>query len=150
MLVRDAMTMEVHTVDATENLHKAAETMRQHGIRHVPIIEHGRVVGVISTRDVEGFASFCSWLEISEERYHEYLERPLPAVLRTRFREGLMSTRPDEPLVAAARRMAEHRLTALPVVDDDGRPVGMLSYVDVLVRVADAIDDKHDKGASAA
>ncbi len=52
--VDDFMTAEVHTVPPTMNLQQAAREMAVRWIRHLPVVEDGRLVGVVSMRDVTG------------------------------------------------------------------------------------------------
>jgi len=51
-LVREIMTAEVHTVHPDQTVQECIEMMYRHQIRHLPVVEDGRVVGVISTKDV--------------------------------------------------------------------------------------------------
>jgi CBS domain-containing protein len=52
--VGDVMTRQIVTVGATENIQGAARLMARHWIRHLPVVEDGKVVGVLSQRDILG------------------------------------------------------------------------------------------------
>lgn len=70
--VGETMTRQLHTVGAGESVRSAARLMAQHWIRHLPVTEDGRVVGVLSQRDVVGlFAALWQeddWVEIPVDR----------------------------------------------------------------------------------
>ncbi len=138
MQVKELMKSPVYTLDADAPARAASEMMRQRHINHVPVLKDGALLGVLSSRDLEAIAHLVSWLGIGKERYDEYLEQTLATVLRTRFTSGhdVLSASPDETVRSVAGRMAENRLTALPVLAD-GKVVGMLSFVDVLQALAD-------------
>ncbi|MCP4871332.1 MAG: CBS domain-containing protein [Proteobacteria bacterium] len=53
MLVRDAMTPDPATLDLSEQLGDAIVSMLRHGIRHLPVVDGGVVVGIITDRDVK-------------------------------------------------------------------------------------------------
>jgi CBS domain-containing protein len=63
--VRDAMTMRVKFCAPDEDMHAAEQLMRRHRFRHVPVIEEGRVVGMLSIRDTQGLR-----LRESEDEIH--------------------------------------------------------------------------------
>ena len=50
--IRDVMSAPVHTLDVQQRAHDAALLMSREGVRHVPIVDHGRVVGIVSERDL--------------------------------------------------------------------------------------------------
>src|SRR5262249_10830073 len=50
--VREYMTPAPHTIAPTSSLAKAVRTMRDHQVRHLPVVDHDRVVGVLSQRDI--------------------------------------------------------------------------------------------------
>lgn len=52
MKLKDFMTPSPHSIEPHENLLKARDRMRDHGCRHLPVLVQGRVVGVISERDI--------------------------------------------------------------------------------------------------
>lgn len=125
LTVGSILTRAPATVAPDATLELALELMRARRLRHLPVVEQGRVVGVLSERDL--------------------LEHPLAGGLRRdqeRVR-ALMSARPetvphDESAVRACRRMLELRIGCLPVVHD-GRLAGVLTESDLLrlyVRVA--------------
>ncbi len=52
--VRDVMTTQVKSCEPPDDMHAAEQLMRRHHFRHVPVVEAGRVVGMLSIRDTQG------------------------------------------------------------------------------------------------
>lgn len=148
LTVEHVMTADVVAVDEATSFHTVAERLIEHGISGLPVVDDaGRVVGVVSEADL---------LHKEEFKEHYYGEDYQPP-LRSRLRHGLAGdgpvrkkaagatagelmtspaivTTPDSPIVLAARLMDSHGVSRLPVVDAEGRLVGILSRRD-LVRV---------------
>ena len=73
----DIMTSEVHTVAADESALQALERMRSHRIRHLPVVENNRVIGMVSMRDLrQSIAAFSG--SNPRVRWPECGERSLP------------------------------------------------------------------------
>lgn len=75
--VRDIMTTRVMSCTPDETMHAAEKLMRRHQFRHVPVVEAGRVIGMLSIRDTQGLR-----LQETEEEVH--LLRDVVAATRSR------------------------------------------------------------------
>ena len=120
MRIRDWMSPDPMAISPSEPVDTAASTMSAYGIRHLPVVVGKRVVGMISDRDVRS----------AHDR---------ATVAQT------MSTPPhvigaDDSVEAAARLLLSRRISALPVVDDDGQMVGMITTTDCLLASLSASD----------
>ncbi|WP_327365568.1 CBS domain-containing protein [Streptomyces sp. NBC_01217] len=117
--VDDVMTHAVVSVNRKATFKEIVETMRQWRISALPVLsDDGRVVGVVSEADLLPKAQ-------GGDESHAVLAgqvMTVPAVTVTR----------DAGISGAARLMARGRFKRLPVVDDDGRPVGVVSRGDLL------------------
>jgi len=111
---------------------KAAETMARAKIRHLVVTNtDGNVVGVFSQRDV--LKHFSSWLsEVSADT-----DSSPPFHVREVMSTPPITVAPDTPLREAAAMMVSENIGCLPVVDRDGRLVGVMSSVDLLASMAD-------------
>lgn len=132
MRVRDWMTLDVVTVTPQTSVLNARQVLLRHGIRHLPVVEGARVVGVVSDRDLQVHDPLllgCLTALQSELVAGRY--RPVAALMT----DPVLSVGPDKPLAAAARLMADCQIGALPVVDG-GQLVGILTTTDCLRALA--------------
>jgi CBS domain-containing protein len=135
--VRDVMTSPVETVGAKTGFKAIAERLRARAISAVPVVDAaGRVVGVVSEADL-----LLKQERADLEEHQPFLEGPRARRARTRAAAGtageLMSCpaatiRADAPLAEAARMMRRCGVKRLPVVDDEGHAVGIVSRGDLL------------------
>ncbi|MBI3455952.1 MAG: CBS domain-containing protein [Candidatus Rokubacteria bacterium] len=127
MLVRDIMQPKVTTIPPKTTLPEAVRLARERGIRHLPVVEGGELIGIVSDRDLKrAMASPATSLEAHELAY--LLDRLTVAEIMTR---AVITVGPMSPLEDAARLMVLERISALPVTEG-GRLVGIVSETDVL------------------
>jgi CBS domain-containing protein len=126
--VAAVMTPDVVTIESDASLKSCLQTMRMHGVGALPVRDHGKLAGIVTGTD----------LLVKEFRptVRERLERPpsttVKATAGSLMTRQLVTVRPDEPVVAAVRRMFEHKISRLPVVDCSGALVGIVSRTDIL------------------
>ncbi len=125
--VWSVMRGNVRTVEATDRLDLAGVVMKLGGIRHLPVVDEGLLVGIVSQRDLLA-AGLSSVLEPAPE---DSLR------LRTVLVEDIMTRDPqtvglDTPLRDAAERMLQHQIGCLPVVDEAGRLLGLVTETDLI------------------
>ncbi|MFF3573057.1 CBS domain-containing protein [Nocardia jiangxiensis] len=70
--VQDIMTMVVHTCSPADRVESLRTTMTEHRIRHLPVVQHGQMVGIVSIGDV--VKSAISELETEREHLEHYLQ----------------------------------------------------------------------------
>lgn len=120
--VQNFMTLGPVVIGSAGTLAEAHALMRARGIRHLPVVDAGRLVGVVSQRDL-------------------YLLETLRGVDREaeRVREAMtpepFTVPPDAPLADVAARMAEHKYGSAVVVDR-GAVIGIFTTVDALAALA--------------
>lgn len=117
--VEEFTTSDPITARENMTMDELRELMERHGIRHLPIVRGGAVVGMVSERDVR----LVSGLTTAEQR---------------QVRAGdIMATDPlvvssATPLVEVARAMSEQKIGSVIVNDDGGRFVGIFTAIDAL------------------
>jgi len=131
--VRDLMTAPVVTLDADEDLGVADTVMQLKRIRHLPVLQAGKLVGLVTHRDILR-AQVSSTAGLSP-REAVVLERRVKAsnVMAT----DVQTTTPDTPILEAARTMRQKQLGCLPVVAE-GQLVGIITeadFLDLTVRI---------------
>lgn len=120
------MTRVVMTVTPRDTVRRAWELLEVLEIRHLPVVEGGRLVGLVSDRDLREYRLPPG--DEQSEYARELMAKPIDEVMNRQviFVEG------NESLATAIDLMLEYNIGAVPVVDADGRLEGILSYVDVL------------------
>ena len=134
--VRDVMQVKVVTISVTERLSTVEDIMTLGRVRHMPVVHGGRLVGVVSQRDLLRAS-------LSELGTTETVERRafLHAIeIAQVMSQPAISIGADASVSSAAQLMAQNRIGCLPVVEDE-RLVGMLTETDVLCWVAGAKND---------
>lgn len=127
MRVSEWMTPVPITVTPSTPIPRIQELMVHRRIRHLPVVEHGRLVGIITDRDVRTTQpSPATGLTVREMHY--LLDRLTVLAVMTR---PVITVAPHESLTEAVRLMLENRIGGLPVMAGE-RLVGILTEVDLL------------------
>ncbi len=130
--VHEVMTRPVHTVARGARVIDAVEVMDEHRHRHVPVVgEGGRLEAMVTARDVVAHIALEESLEKLRRGSLEPLEEP---VERVAVGEPACVS-PEEDLSRALRLMRRRGISGLPVVEDDGRVVGLVSERDIVTRL---------------
>ncbi len=124
LLVRDSMTREVVTVGPETTAAEALALCRENRIRHLPVLEGGRLVGVISDRDLRAATP-----ALGDPTRAEALRRIRVADEMAR---DVATARPEDPIEDAAMAMYERKIGCQPVVDGEDLLVGIVTSSDVL------------------
>ena len=114
-LVREIMSINVHTLDLDMSVRDAAQLMRRYGHEGFPVVEEDHLVGILTRSDVD------------RALHHERGETPVRSILHT----GPLCVRPQDPVSEVQRIMIEHDLGQVPVVED-GRFVGIVTRTDLI------------------
>jgi len=120
MLVRDIMRSPAVVISGDTLLQDAYRTMQERGIRHLPVLEAGKLVGVITDRDLRLATSALALSPFP----------PGSRVSEVMIREPLTADASD-PVEDAARTMRERKIGCLPILDD-GRVIGIVTGLDLL------------------
>lgn len=115
-LIRTRMTREPASAHVAQSVEDVADLCRRRRIRHVPIVDGGKLVGIVSDRDL---------------RRAQGRGLSLHAAIRELMTWQPVTAPSGERLTYAAERMLEHKISALPVTDD-GKLVGILTATDLV------------------
>jgi acetoin utilization protein AcuB len=123
LLVRDSMTREIVTLSPDETAGTALALCRERRIRHLPVLKEGRLVGIVSDRDLRS-----STPALGDPARAEALQEILVEdVMAT----DVVCALADDPIEQAANTMREHRIGCLPVLEG-GELVGIITASDVM------------------
>ena len=123
--VSEVMTSRVHTAEPHQGLDEVWRMLRQYRCHHLPIVEDGRAVGMISTRDLIRIARRMGSKSLSDE---VYADQTIREVMST----DLETIHIDEPVDVAIDRIGLGDLHALVVLDDDDGLAGIVTNHDLL------------------
>lgn len=134
--IRDVMSHPVATVGRNDTLYMADDRMAARGIRHLPVVDNGRVIGVLSQRDLIelGTSSALGYATIGQKK-----------VLRAihagdAMSEPAVTASPETTVRDAALTMIRRRLGCLPVVEGETL-VGIVTARDLLRGLVATVDD---------
>ena len=116
--VREVMTSKLCSIDTDKSITYAAKMMRDEDVGLAPIVEGDRLVGVLTDRDI-------AVRVVAEGRDPEQVK-----VTEVASRD-VVTLDPQQDLDEALRLMAQHQVRRLPVVEEDGRLVGVVAQADV-------------------
>jgi acetoin utilization protein AcuB len=129
MLVREVMTREPYVASIRDSIRTVVTKLAEADIRHLPVVEGDELVGIVSDRDLREVVPSAL---AASERPHEsarILARPISEIMSS----DVVSVGPEDNIVEAIDLMIEHRIGAVPVVDElSAALVGIVSYVDAL------------------
>ena len=115
--IQEAMTSNPTTVEPTTTAQEAARTMKSEDVGSLPIVEGQKLVGVITDRDLA--------IRIIAEA--KGVDTPVAEIAS----KDVVTIDPQQSLEEAARLMASNQVRRLPVVEEDGKLVGILAQADV-------------------
>jgi len=125
-IVRNWMSKKVLTVEPRTPIAEAYRLMKEKRVRRLPVVERGRLVGIVTLGDVrEASPSSATSLSIWELNYL-WAQLTVDRVMKTR----LVTISPEATIRDAARLMLEHRIGGLPVVEGS-EIVGIITESDI-------------------
>jgi CBS domain-containing protein len=122
--VRDVMTQGPRSVRRGSSVVEAARIMRDEDVGVVPVVEGDRIVGMLTDRDIT--------LSVVAEG-----KDPQSTKAEEIASSELVTVDPQQDLDEALRLMARHQVRRLPVVEEDGKLVGILAQADVARHASD-------------
>jgi len=116
--IREVMTSNPSTIEPNKTVADAARIMKQEDAGVVPVTENGRLTGMVTDRDIA--------IRVVAEG-----KDPKSTPVREVASKDLVTVDPEQDLDEALRLMAKHQVRRLPVVEEDGRLVGVVAQADV-------------------
>jgi CBS domain-containing protein len=126
--VRDIMTSPAITVSPDMTVPAASALLRKHNIRHLPVVQDNRLIGIVSRGDLREASARAADNSDSYE-LNFMLSRLTVGKLMTRKVQTITS---EALIVHAAELMTTHKIAGLPVIEPDGSVVGIVTESDLL------------------
>jgi len=127
MLVNNWMSKNVITVDVNDSMQDALKHLKEHNIRMLPVMNKGKLVGIITDRDLKkASASDATTLEI-----HELLYLLTKIKIKDIMTSDVITVPPDFSVEETAQVLQKNRISGVPVVDAEGRLVGVITQSDL-------------------
>jgi acetoin utilization protein AcuB len=129
--IQKYMTTCPHSIGSDQPLTKAHQMMRQYGIRHLPVLTGGKLVGIISDRDLKFVETFRETDPATMKVEDAFIPEPY-------------TVDPSAPLDEVCSTMAEHKYGSVLVVQND-KLVGIFTWVDALMAFSDQLSTRLGK-----
>lgn len=113
IVVRDVMTKDPICVESTDTISKARSIIRKYGYRALPVLEDGKVVGIVSRGDI---------LRVTSSKTNIYIKGLM--------NENVVSASPDDNVISVAKNMTKSGIRQVPVIDK--KLLGIVSSMDIL------------------
>lgn len=147
MIVRDFMINKVFTVKPTNTIRELLQVLHSNRVGGVPVVDdNGNLVGMVSDGDVlryltpkpVGFAGLVYIMEYGEKEdvLKEKLNTQVKDIMTKR---NIAFATPDEEFEEAMRVLSRHRFKKLPVVNEAGRVIGVLSRGDIINNLTEKV-----------
>ena len=127
MLIKDWMTKDPVTVTEDTSMIKAIHIMKEHRFRRIPVVTSGQLVGMVTDRDLkEAAPSKATTLDV-HELYYLLAELQVMEIMS----HNPLSVSQDDTVEHAAQIMLDQTISGLPVLDANGKVVGIITQSDV-------------------
>lgn len=129
MIARDLMTPDPLTVTPQASIAEVWDLMREVDVRHVPVVQAGALVGMLSDRDL----ARVDMARLLKVEGADALRQELGTSIVQVMTSDVISVEPETEVGDVIALLLDHKIGALPVVEAGTREVlGIISYVDVL------------------
>lgn len=126
--VENVMSRDFVSVASNDHLDFVDDVMKLGRIRHLPVVDEGRLVGVVSQRDLLA-ASLSRALDFDHGQRRSFMRSVEVSEVMAR---NPLTVSPGTRLREAARLILRHKIGCLPVVAEDGAPLGLVTETDLL------------------
>jgi acetoin utilization protein AcuB len=130
-LIEAFMTRSPHTIGDEQTLATARHSMRESNIRHLPVLAGGKLVGILSDRDLDSIETLRD-------------VDPKTLSVAQAMSQSVFSVSPQTPVRQVVREMIENKYGSA-VIQDHGHVVGVFTTIDALHVLLDVLDEKSEK-----
>jgi acetoin utilization protein AcuB len=139
--VSELMMPNPITIAHRETVGKAMELMARYDVRRLPVTKEGKLVGIVSDRDLRQMGGRPSVKLPKSDRDDAYLQLPVEEAMTL----SVITIRERQSVQDAIVLMVKHKISGLPVIGPDGALAGMLSEQDVLKYCLSILEREADR-----
>lgn len=144
MLIKDIMTKEVIVVSKDDTVEKSANLLARYKLSGLPVVDNeGYIKGIITEGDLikhNSKVEVPAFLEIlggiiyldNPNKYLDNVKKSMGHFVQTVMTDDVTTISPDETVEAAASLLVRKKVSKLPVVDDAGKVIGIVSRRDIM------------------
>ncbi|MBL8228369.1 MAG: CBS domain-containing protein [Bryobacterales bacterium] len=137
--VRELMHYPVITVGPNDSLRQVVHLMNEHHIRHVPVVDDGHLIGIVTDRDVRLHVIFLEDRFENADSFNSALDAPADGVMT----RDVWVLRPEHTVDEAAALMISEKFGGAPVVEGESKLVGIVTYIDLLAELRRLVNHRH-------
>ena len=127
MLVSNWMSKEVVTIDVNDSMQDAMKLMKQNDIRMLPVVKNGKLVGILTDRDLKkASASDATTLDV-----HELLYLVSKIKVQDVMTKNAITVQQNYTIEETAEVLLKNKISGVPVVDQNGEIVGTITQTDL-------------------
>jgi acetoin utilization protein AcuB len=141
ILVKDLMIPNPITIVHDQTVERAMELMDRYKVRRLPVTKAGKLVGIVSDRDVRKLQGRPSIKLPKSDLDEAYRNLPVEEIMTP----TVLTIREFDTLQTAIMSLLKNRISGLPVVDQQGALVGMLSETDILKHYLSFLEQEEDR-----
>lgn len=134
VLVQDIMTRDLATLAPNDNAKRAWRRLQEHKVKTLPVVEHGRVVGIIALVDFLKHLGLA-WRTLPEDLDHR-ANIVMDLDVATLMSKPVRTVRADMPLIELVPMLSDSGLRHIPVVNELGMLVGIVTQSDLIAGLA--------------
>lgn len=136
MVAEELMSESPFVVQVTDSIRNVMAKLVENDVRHLPVVEEGRLVGMVSDRDLRRLLDPMFELAPASGARSGDLERPISLLMSS----DVISVQPESEVDEVIDLLIEHKIGAVPVIEaDSSKLLGIVSYVDVLRAARDVL-----------
>jgi len=142
MIAKDIMTKDVFTVDIDSNVDEVAHLLINHKISGVPVVDKGKLVGIISEGDLvfqqkelraPAFITlFDGILQVGRQQFYDEIKKFSAYKVEDLMTKDVITVKAEAELNQIATIMINKNINRLPVVDNDNKILGIISRHDII------------------
>jgi len=138
MRVADRMKKKLVQVKPSDSVRAAWGLLREHRIRHLPVVDQGKLVGIVTDRDIRLVFPSSLTSGARDQDPHDALEKVAVKDIMTK---QVITVAPETSIADVARILLDRRISGLPVVQQ-GRVLGIITKTDIVAAFVEIVERK--------